>query len=63
MNLCTKCGSYYTKPGTCNCYATEVTGRPWGWPVIPVPYTPPPWTSDNARWTTDKIVVSDSGVE
>ena len=22
MNYCTKCQSFYAKPGTCNCYAT-----------------------------------------
>lgn len=21
MNFCTHCGSYYSEPGTCNCYA------------------------------------------
>lgn len=21
MNYCTRCGSYYTQPGTCNCFA------------------------------------------
>ena len=23
MNFCTKCSSYYTQSGTCNCYATS----------------------------------------
>ena len=29
MNFCTRCGSLYSKPGTCNCYAhrhVEVPG-------------------------------------
>lgn len=27
MNLCTKCGSYYVRPGTCNCYANATTQK------------------------------------
>lgn len=31
MNFCTKCASYYQKPGTCNCFAPIVTTTPQPW--------------------------------
>lgn len=42
MNYCTKCGSLYTQPGTCNCFApprpvTPVTVQPLPTPA-PLPY-------------------------
>ena len=40
MNYCTKCQSYYGKPGTCNCYATV---QPSPLPVQPWPVTPWPY--------------------
>ena len=41
MNFCTKCASYYAKPGTCNCFAEPNTGAsPWQYPVFPT--TPAP---------------------
>jgi hypothetical protein len=47
MNYCTKCESYYQKPGTCNCYAAprvEITQplTPYIYPTT-VPYIP--WTT------------------
>ena len=47
MNFCTRCGSYYLQPGTCNCFAH---GHPVAVPVQPIipvwprPYQEPlPW--------------------
>jgi hypothetical protein len=46
MNYCTKCLSYYQKPGTCNCYAQP---QPVVGPIQPTfaPYElSPPWRFD-----------------
>ena len=47
MNFCTRCGSFYSQPGTCNCFAH---GHPVAVPVQPIipvwprPYQEPlPW--------------------
>ncbi len=44
MNYCTKCKSFYEKPGTCNCYAEQtapVAPSPWVYPTYPLPPYPP----------------------
>lgn len=63
MNFCTKCGSMYSKPGTCNCYAeaSPPAGiRPfYPWDTGPnwtpwYPYTPTypyPWDVPNPTIT------------
>ena len=45
MNFCTKCASYYTKPGTCNCFAEPPQdAAPWLHPIVTPPLTwPPAW--------------------
>ena len=42
MNYCTKCDSFYTQPGTCNCFAASL--RPTFAPqpnTFPYPYVSP----------------------
>lgn len=42
MNYCTKCGSIYSQPGTCNCFATGTRVVPPLTPTYPQPWIP--WT-------------------
>lgn len=58
MNFCCRCQSFYSQPGTCNCYVPDIGitlpgtdptilpgtgGNPWPGPYR-VPTTTPPWT-------------------
>jgi hypothetical protein len=43
MNFCTRCGSHYERPGTCNCFAGAQPLVPAPHPAyVPVPH-PCPW--------------------
>lgn len=56
MNFCTKCSSYYSKPGTCNCFAAvqRVEPSPWWYPVYPQPFQVPttgePFPESGQTW-------------
>lgn len=51
LNFCSICKSWYTAPGSCNCYAQAT--KPWPpQPYFPpqpyvVPFTPPYWGGSN----------------
>ena len=69
MNFCTKCASYYARPGTCNCFAEPNAGAGgWQYPIYPQqpttgdPYPnshPSPYTSGSG--TTVTITQSGDG--
>lgn len=58
MNYCTKCGSIYSQPGTCNCFArgTVIPSPLPIQPITPAPWAPttpiinPPWWGTTIVW-------------
>jgi len=55
MNYCTKCESFYQKPGTCNCFA----GTQPAITITPQPYDP---NSTAPHWHGSWQTVTPSGV-
>jgi len=47
MNYCTKCGSIYTQPGTCNCFAPQPMQPVPTVVPLPLPYPTPTWVPWN----------------
>lgn len=68
MNFCTKCGSVYSKPGTCNCFAGSQpqpltipapTYVPYYPSITPAPYQPYyPYTVWCGTLTSGGVVVT-----
>lgn len=64
MNFCTRCASYYTQPGTCNCFAgARQDAAPWRYPYNPSPPISVPYVApvEEGAPTAAKITITTTG--